>query len=410
MSPSRPRRRRLTQRYLPYGYHRLSNAADRQLKQRKAIDPSETRGDSSDNMPSPAEGKATTAASQNVASGLMDALKDMKVVLGALAILVYGAVWNAYEAYYDRLGINPAEVGITFATVVTRAALGLVFFGSFGIAALMLLSAAATTLWPEEALPKNLPENVGAESVSSLATAQARLGNQTRYSSKPPGYAADPNFVRVPVYLESAITRLGVSHQAARKVTLGVIKLLALVLVWALARGSWILYSHVERAEFDTDVWLLILGLLAVVYSIWHIWRMWLVTPEQQVSYSSIWIFLGCLLILLLLSWVANKGESEASATQQGMIRGGGAIERRLLGIRTDPVCVFWTDPNPPSRLDLSKPVFYMGQANGVVVLFKPDIGPLRLPLGKIAVENFEPGPQEDCTGSSGRQDGRPGG
>jgi hypothetical protein len=64
-----------------------------------------------------------------------------------------------------------------------------------------------------------------------------------------------------------------------------------------------------------------------------------------------------------------------------------------VLGVRADAVCLLWQTGDAP--IDLRYPMMYLGQANGVLALYRPEppdeaperpTGPLRVPNSAVLI------------------------
>jgi hypothetical protein len=53
---------------------------------------------------------------------------NLHLALGLGAITVFGLVWLSYDMFYRGLGVSPAEVGITYADVITKAVMTMLLF------------------------------------------------------------------------------------------------------------------------------------------------------------------------------------------------------------------------------------------------------------------------------------------
>ncbi len=76
----------------------------------------------------------TRNGAAGVAAGLVDAVKGLRETLFVLGVVLYGAARLAYDGFYGKLGVSAGEVGVTYAEVINRAALGLALFGALLVA------------------------------------------------------------------------------------------------------------------------------------------------------------------------------------------------------------------------------------------------------------------------------------
>lgn len=88
---------------------------------------------------------------RGVASETIDTVKGTREALVVVGIAIYAAVRLGYEGFYERLGVAPAEVGVTYSDIVSRAALGFALFGSWIIALVALAITARNLVRPHSA-------------------------------------------------------------------------------------------------------------------------------------------------------------------------------------------------------------------------------------------------------------------
>ena len=134
-------------------------------------------------------------------------------------------------------------------------------------------------------------------------------------------------------------------------------------------------------------VWVVAAGTIVLRHTAWFRARF------KAKSGLSGTVLAGALLAFALVQALAPA--TDYGVATAAHVRAGQGI-LRLVGpfdFRADRVCVSWISSTPPPGLDLTRPLIYLGESDGTVVLYRggsnPDAGfngPLRLPASQVVV------------------------
>jgi hypothetical protein len=150
--------------------------------------------------------------------------------------------------------------------------------------------------------------------------------------------------------------------------------------------GSWVFTGI-------TMGFLVIMAYLAWVMGNYGKWDQ---DQANPVARRSVPVFFVLVLLIGTLSAISRWGQSVAQHVQRGESVQVPDVLRTVFDFRADKVCAVWSGDKPAS-LDLTRPLLLMGQANGEVVLYRPQQqssaassarmnGPVRLPTDKVSV------------------------
>ncbi|HEV2757533.1 MAG TPA: hypothetical protein VG318_17350 [Actinomycetota bacterium] len=286
-------------------------------------------------------------------------------LLAAAGLTIYAIVRVGHDRFYERLHVTAEEVGLDQTLILGRAALYL-FLVLTGVvaAAGMALFAGAAFGW--------------------LASV-ARTGDPGEDGKKPIGvdwlpplvgatFSVFANFTLIrdilpPELLGADDSLTAQPHWLISEEALGVTGSLALVAGFV-ALLHWLLKRRPNSGAF-----------------------------EKLVDKHGAWTTVPALAAFLFASFVVagRFGFVNGDYVVRGALVAPGPTG--LLTAHAEPVCVDWLDGDPPIALPGGEPApfMYLGQADGLVILYEPGATrtPLRVPAGKIAMQHDPDEPPE---------------
>jgi hypothetical protein len=271
-------------------------------------------------------GKWRLSLSESEPKSLFDVIKEIinlnPALLAAAGLVIYVMVRAAYDAFYGELGVTPEEVGLNYALIVARAALGLVTYVI--IAVLLLL--AGTLL--QDAVSGDYPKT-------------------------PSAFFQKHRFV----YAFLPLALVGI----------------------AFIYFSWILLADYFSQTLSVRVrWVLVLVIVLALgaalfcaHRLAPLSRPPRVNPEVSRPTQVLHVLL--VLAVLALAWATPRLSQEWGEYKARLVRRGESPPHSplygVLDVRAEPVCISWisSDPMP---LDVRRPFMYLGKSNGTTVLY----------------------------------------
>lgn len=283
------------------------------------------------------------------------ALEHAAKFLAIAGLLVYAVVRFAHDEFYGQMAVTPEEVGLDQTLILSRAALYLFLAG---IAMVTLVAV--------------IPSWIG------LA--------QTLAAGRDPSEAG-----RIP-------------RLPARVIGSGLLAVLLLGAILAdmgrLPEVDWVNDSdlHERPHWFISQTALTVVFVVATAAAVAAFAAWWIRDSPRKPSATTLrsflavrleWLVGAASVTFVLAAFVVSGrfGYVRADQAQAGSAVVPGPLT--LLSVRADPVCVEWPGSDVPAAIENAgpRPFMYLGQANGVLVLYDNDQGaPLRLPAGKAVL------------------------
>jgi hypothetical protein len=301
----------------------------------------------------PDDPESSRAASADAAKSwwgyLNELIPNAHIVLGLLALAVYGLVRVGYEDFYGTLSLQPEEVGLTYISIITRAALVGLYLAVF----LVMLVAVAWLLMPYLSRPAMLLVLMGAIQLVLGIVYLAFVVSRPVSAVTGGGYSG-----------ESTLT-----GESVLLICLGVLTL-TYVLVTTLSPLAWRLLP----------------------------WRPILTLPSAALARAAqAWsLLLIATSLITSLDAFATYGTAAATRLETGS-SSASFFFSAVFYFRSDSVCPVWAGNDQPSNVDLSKPLLFLGESDGVDVLYRPlrfdsatstirPAGPVRIPTNKVII------------------------
>jgi hypothetical protein len=273
------------------------------------------------------------------------------VALATIAGLVlYGLVRLGIDAFYSQLGVTAEEVGLTYATILSQAAVGLLV----ALVAAILAGSLSTAqflvgyFFAGKAIEE---QNEGHEPEAAVVT------------KLDAGQVPPPWFVIVLLSIPS-----------------GILVLLSLGLV------SWSVDSETQR----------IIGIAAPIYALVGTaisYRLAIVAARPAVPNKARWPQAGwriAIAVFLLLAtvaalWASNRAGYRAAqrvASGQPTSRGQSYGLQWIFDVEAKCVTLARASDGTPPPGDLPTRLLYLGQSDNTLVFYSAGVGPIRLPAG----------------------------
>ena len=290
--------------------------------------------------------------SYRVLSEILKELKDAPAALALSGAAIYGVVRIAHDAFYRELNLVAEEVGLTQATILGRAAIYIAIAAAAFAVSLVAIRAirAVIELFPHSRWM----------SYAGFVAAFLTVGS-------PQILVVSRDFRLVGFLLH---------HWVASALAAAAFGALTWVITLRILRQRARPHEQVDLADVSG----------APGTGTPRLWEGWL-------------MLLSLGLLVLAVFWLANAyGEEEAQKVMVGRQPHHGTLQ--VLSVRADPVCLVWTNGEPP--LPTSEIFMYLGVAGDTSVLYRyvGDNGhPVRIPSGQVILELARPddGPPWKC-------------
>jgi hypothetical protein len=264
---------------------------------------------------------------------------NLPVVLTLLGLVAYVLVRLGYDGFYNALEVRPDDVGITYLDILTRAALP-----GLAIGLSLVACAAIATILP------------------------------WRFSRPSLGFLG--------IGVGFAVVAL-IAYQ---------IQVYDPALLQRLSPPLPLLGTHLGLVGlFGVGV------LLGLLLGLRDVSRKTALLADSLLfrSRGALLIAMTAVLLSSLLTLNFFYGEAVAHRVAVGEAQQPTAALSAFFDFRSDRTCVAWVGNDQPTGLDLTHPLMYLGQANGVVVLYSPAQkatashpasigGPVRIPADKV--------------------------
>jgi hypothetical protein len=276
-------------------------------------------------------------------------------LLAVGGLTVYSIVRVGHDKFYARLGVTPEEVGLNQSLILGRAALYLL------LTATGVVAVAGLAILISFVLDWALSRYEGAENKSGAASTVAGVVISLVANFATLGPLVPPELTEPDGGLEQE------PHWLISRPAIITVSGLALVSA-ALALAHGLIASAKRRREGK---------------------------EERLFGLPRAWPVSVALATLVFASFVVSGryGFVSGDAVARGLSVGPGP--NGLLSVQAERVCADWLDDQPPFPFSEAEavPYMYLGQANGIVVLYDPTgvDTPLRIPAGKVAMtEDFD--------------------
>jgi hypothetical protein len=274
-------------------------------------------------------------------------------VLGTVGLALYGIVRVGYDGFYARLGVTAEEVGLSYAGILTQAALALL-----GLCTCVLTAGTLGVVLQWPALRTALRADVVHPSRPRLQPARTQQAVEGQPS---PWLLAVALAVTAVLYL-AVIAAADLAVIAGRFRT-----------------GSW---------WYGPVVGLLVPFLLGLLAG-----RALRLVARRRTTWSSL---LPVLVVLVLVVPGALSASSKVGDLAAEQVEHGASLRHHswlpwlpgpgAFGFQADWVLIEWVGGRAPSTLSTPCNVMYLGEAGGRAVLYRPGNGVLRLPAANTVL------------------------
>jgi hypothetical protein len=275
-------------------------------------------------------------------------------LLTVAGLLLYGTVWSCYNSFYDTFGLEPEDVGVTYARTISRAAIGfLTLLLIIGLVLFLLVN----------------PLKSG--QVGRRASAAARW------------FAfAVISLLTLAVYFMSGLLPDSYDETGYH----GRHTLLKAVVIVVLGSASLL---SVMLAVLRPTRW------SQIIATVWG--KLWRAPNGTQSGFKDMVVRAApAILAVVLVAFVALPmavGARLATNVKAGsLVVGYGLIPRLVLDIEVIPVEATWIGMPKPAGLSSDSSIVLLGQANGTTVLYDR-IGRrvYRVPSGNLLLSSKPP-------------------
>jgi hypothetical protein len=299
--------------------------------------------------------------------------------LSLAGLALYAIVRSGYDAFYSRLGATPEEVGVTQVTIISQAALGLIFLSLLLLSVLGGIGLIVGVFW------------AGFEQLIRFRKAGA--GAYRRPVTFGTAHASRPAQV----------------HYIRPMEPLALILATLLVALATFAFGLYVdrTYGRYGLLASDFVLWLLILPALASLVTL----VLWTFSSRRDVQ-RIIWAARLAAVVGLAYGGFSLTGVANSYGQAKGQEESNGQLQELptmgdLFQFQVQPVCVIWAASDPkPKEVVFSRTLDYLGRSDGELVLYRSyrstepvvggRIGIVRLPAAKV-VMNPVAQPTDPC-------------
>ncbi|MGH9231352.1 MAG: hypothetical protein ACRD07_21930 [Acidimicrobiales bacterium] len=274
----------------------------------------------------------------------LSSIDKTKAALGLLALIIYGVVRVAHDAFYDSLGITAEDIGLGYSIIVSRAVLYFVYYSAFGVIAVIVAAVVIDLIAVFIRLVA-----VGSRWVSR----RGHTESTSEGSMKTGFFRAPPNLLDIlglPVVIVIAMIPgiVGIYAPDAVPTLLGLFEL--------------------EPTVFTLSLAAAVLMVIALYFAVRSLPYMVKLIDSGLKGPSTLLVAMIFATLAVLSYGLANlRGTNLAQHLRQGeRVR---PHNFDVLGVRADPVCLI--PAATATRVIADRPFMYLGERSGTLFLYE---------------------------------------